>query len=424
MSHHATAINYLEEEEGNEQETAFAAPPGQSSTAQEINNEHQQQNNENPNQQELEFMLRSPLLLNSSHDNTEASNDTIITIDLRATFQSILRIYSDQSGSCENVTLGLLLMSLVGVLCGLIMPKNPDLVTAWYRTMSSVIGYIYFVSWSVSFYPQLITNYEKKSMDGLSTDASILAFLNYTCYTIYNAFFFWNEGIRKEYEERHGEDAKVTVQSNDVAFAIHALAMTIILISQITYYGGYKTRPISWITVGIVGLVLALSMGYIACIYLLDWLWIDFLYLMASVKLVLTILTYLPQVLLNYERKSTNGWNLWNVIFDCTGGLLSMLQLLLDSINLGDVKHGLVGNIPKLILGFITLSFDATFFLQHHIYQTVGDNGSGQELNTDSRGDYSLLLEDNNTELMNVATSTYGDDNNENGGDDGRTEFV
>jgi cystinosin len=307
----------------------------------------------------LELTLTSPLLNNTSYD-TQESHDTTFSIDLHAAFHSILAIYSDQSGSCKNVTKGLSLMSLVGILCGLVMPKNPDLATPWYRTISSVIGYIYFVSWSVSFYPQLITNYEKKSIDGLSTDASILAFLNYTCYTIYNAFFFWNEGIRQEYKDRHGSDAKVTVQSNDVAFAMHALAMNVILISQIAYYGGYKSRPVSWITFGIGGLVVSLSLGYMLCIYLFDWLWIDFLYLMASVKLVLTILTYLPQVLLNYERKSTNGWNLWNVIFDCTGGVLSMLQLVLDSVDIGNIKNGLLGNVPKLILGLITLSFDVS----------------------------------------------------------------
>lgn len=361
MSHPTTTNDNQDEEK--EPETLLLVQSSTGTNGQKIttnDDDDDECNDQNSTNQEYEHTLTSPLLLNSSHDDSQASNDSIITIDLRATFRSILSVYSDQSGSFQNVSLGLFLMSLVGILCGLLMPKNPDLVTAWYRTMSSVIGYIYFVSWSVSFYPQLITNYEKKSMEGLSTDASILAFVNYTCYTIYNAFFFWNEGIRKEYRERHGEDAKVTVQSNDVAFAVHALVMNVILISQITYYGGYRTRPVSWITVGIVGLVLALSAGYIACIYVLGWMWIDFLYLMASVKLVLTILTYLPQVLLNYERKSTNGWNLWNVIFDCTGGLLSMLQLLLDSINLGDVQHGLLGNIPKLILGFITLSFDVS----------------------------------------------------------------
>lgn len=385
-------------------------------------NHHQQQQERQVIENSNLFELTSPLL-NASHDSQESNDDTVITADLRATFHSILAIYSDQSGSFENVTKGLSVMASVGIFFGLVMPKNPDLITSWYRTLSSIIGYIYFVSWSVSFYPQLITNYEKKSMDGLSTDASILAFLNYACYTIYNAFFFWNEGIRQEYKDRHGADAKVTVQSNDVAFSMHALLMNIILISQITYYGGYKSRPISWITIGIVGCVLAMSVGYIVCIYLYGWLWIDFLYLMATVKLVLTILTYLPQVLLNYQRKSTSGWNLWNVIFDCTGGVLSMLQLVLDSVDLGDFQNGLLGNIPKLILGFITLSFDATFFFQHSFYQDSRGHGEGENGDDDEQyeGNYSLLLGGENDRATSSGDLNRVDDGieNQNG-----TEFV
>jgi cystinosin len=213
----------------------------------------------------------------------------------------------------------------------------------------------------VSFYPQLITNYQRKTVEGLSTDASILAVLNYTCYTIYNAFLFWDESIRQEYRERNGEDSKITVQSNDVAFSIHALMLNMLLIAQIVRYGGFKNQPVSRITLLIVATVFALSAGYLLCIFSFNWLWIDFLYFMASVKLVLTVLTYLPQLLLNFTRKSTDGWNLWNVIFDCTGGLMSLLQLVLDSVDLSDLHNGLLGNIPKLILSFITLIFDVSF---------------------------------------------------------------
>jgi cystinosin len=241
------------------------------------------------------------------------------------------------------------------------MPKNQDLPTVWYQSLSSIIGYSYFLSWSVSFYPQLITNYQQKSIEGLSTDSYVLAVVNYTCYTIYNTFFFFSKGIRQEYQDRHGQDSKITVQSNDVAFAIHALILNCILMYQIAYYGGFQSQPISKVTIIIVIGTILVSLGYIACIYLLEgFLWIDFLYLMATIKLVLTILTYLPQILLNFQRKSTQGWNLWNVIFDCTGGVLSLLQLVWDSVDLDDVKHGLLGNVPKLILSFITLACDVS----------------------------------------------------------------
>jgi PQ loop repeat. len=36
---------------------------------------------------------------------------------------------------------------------------------------------------------------------------------------------------------------------------------------------------------------------------------------------------------MNYRRKSTEGWSLGNIILDFTGGILSMLQMILNSYN-------------------------------------------------------------------------------------------
>jgi hypothetical protein len=173
--------------------------------------------------------LEAPLI--STDDKTSPDADKFESI------KSIITIYADQSGSCENVSKGISVILAIGAFVGAVLPKNPDLPTPWYRTLSSSIGYIYFLSWSVSFYPQLITNYQKKSTEGVSTDAYILAALNYICYTIYNAFFFFDEGIRQEFKDRYGPDATITVQSNDVAFSVHALFLTFVLTGQIMYYG-------------------------------------------------------------------------------------------------------------------------------------------------------------------------------------------
>ena len=42
------------------------------------------------------------------------------------------------------------------------------------------------------------------------------------------------------------------------------------------------------------------------------------------------------------------GWNIWNIILDFTGGLLSILQLIGDSIDMGDWS-GVAG---KSVLAF------------------------------------------------------------------------
>lgn len=38
------------------------------------------------------------------------------------------------------------------------------------RAINQVIGWIYFVAWSISFYPQAIENFRRKSVIGLNFD--------------------------------------------------------------------------------------------------------------------------------------------------------------------------------------------------------------------------------------------------------------
>mmetsp|Transcript_26866 Transcript_26866/g.54250 ORF Transcript_26866/g.54250 Transcript_26866/m.54250 type:complete len:110 (-) Transcript_26866:393-722(-) len=72
------------------------------------------------------------------------------------------------------------------------------------------------------------------------------------------------------------------------------------------------------------------------------------------------------QVLLNSKRKSTSGWQIWNIILDFTGGALSILQLIGDSIaqaraeELGNGWTGIVGNPAKLGLGLVSIFFDVS----------------------------------------------------------------
>ena len=66
--------------------------------------------------------------------------------------------------------------------------------------------------------------------------------------------------------------------------------------------------------------------------------WLNFVYVMSYLKLVTTILKYIPQVYLNYSLKSTLGWHIQNVILDLSGGVLSIAQLILDAFNMDDLS--------------------------------------------------------------------------------------
>ncbi len=74
----------------------------------------------------------------------------------------------------------------------------------------------------------------------------------------------------------------------------------------------------------------------------------------------------MPQVLVNYQRKSTVGWSIDQILLDFAGGILSIAQLVLDS-SLQQDWSGIMGNPIKLGLGNVSIAFDLVFFLQHFV---------------------------------------------------------
>jgi cystinosin len=68
---------------------------------------------------------------------------------------------------------------------------------------------------------------------------------------------------------------------------------------------------------------------------------------------------------LNFQNQSTEGWSIGQILFDLTGGILSLTQLILDS-SLQDDWSGL-WNPTKLGLAVVSMSFDLIFITQHFI---------------------------------------------------------
>jgi cystinosin len=73
----------------------------------------------------------------------------------------------------------------------------------------------------------------------------------------------------------------------------------------------------------------------------------------------------MPQVLTNYRNKSTQGWSIAQILLDFVGGILSILQLGIDSYLQGDWS-GVTGNPVKFALGNISIFFDIIFITQHY----------------------------------------------------------
>ena len=178
---------------------------------------------------------------------------------------------------------------------------------AWPR-VSNVLGWTYFSAWSISFWPQILQNAKRGTVSGLSFDFIFLNFVGFSCYTAYNTGLYWSPTIRAEYAADHGGSLP-SVQSQDVFFGIHAVALTGITIAQIGAYdrGG---QTVSLLARAILGVLVTLMAGAAAVVAsgAGGFRWLDYLTFLSWVKVAITLMKYIPQALLNYRRKSTKGW--------------------------------------------------------------------------------------------------------------------
>jgi cystinosin len=87
---------------------------------------------------------------------------------------------------------------------------------------------------------------------------------------------------------------------------------------------------------------------------------------------------------MNYKLKSTEGWSIGNILLDCTGGLLSVLQMFLLAANYDDWSS-IFGSPTKFGLGLFSVLFDILFIVQHYIlYRKPRTNTIQANLSTNS----------------------------------------
>jgi len=231
--------------------------------------------------------------------------------------------------------------------------------------VSTIIGWIYFVAWSVSFWPQIVENFRRKSVIGLNFDFLSLNLIGFTLYGCFNVALFWVDSIQAEYYTKHPRGV-LPVTPPDVFFPIHAVAATSITIFQCFIF----ERGNQKVSKGCLAILLGISI-FIAVTLILAVVsvitWLDMLYYFSYVKLGITIIKYVPQAYMNFRRKSTVGWSIGNILLDFTGGSLSIIQMILIAHN-NDDWSSIFGDPTKFGLGFFSVLFDIFFMLQHYVF--------------------------------------------------------
>ncbi|XP_024883700.1 cystinosin homolog isoform X3 [Temnothorax curvispinosus] len=236
--------------------------------------------------------------------------------------------------------------------------------------ISAVVGWIYFVAWSVSFYPQIRINYKRKSVVGLNFDFLSLNLVGFIMYALFNCGLYWVPEIENQYFDRYPKGLN-PVQINDIFFSLHAVFATAVTVGQCFIYeiGNQRVSTTARIIHGIfaIFILISLILSFVKTIQ-----WLDFLYYCSYVKLSITLIKYVPQAFYNYKRKSTVGWSIGNIFLDFTGGILSMLQMILNAYNYDDWES-IFGDPTKFGLGFFSVAFDIFFIIQHYVLYRHSD---------------------------------------------------
>ena len=217
------------------------------------------------------------------------------------------------------------------------------------------LGVFYTVIWSSSFYFQFFLNIRVKHSDGYSLDYQLFNLIGFTYFSISNFHYLSQNDLSLD-------------SLMDLVFSVHALFITIVILIQTFYYPRYKNR-VSYGTYVILLVTLLTSFSY--QFFNLRFfggrasdLWI---YVGMS-KALLSTIKYFYQIALNYDRKSTYGFSMWNVFFDIMGGSASLAQTLVVMHINSEKILGDKTNLPKICLSVVTIFFDFILIYQHYAH--------------------------------------------------------
>lgn len=245
--------------------------------------------------------------------------------------------------------------------------------------INQIIGWIYFLAWSISFYPQAYENWKRQSVVGLNFDFLALNLTGFIAYSVFNVGLFWIPYIKEEFIKKNPNGVN-PVDANDVFFSLHAVVLTLVYICQCARYerGCQKVSKVAIFFLA-VAWTFALVTLFVAVAQKISWL--TYLYYFSYIKLGVTLIKYIPQAYMNYQRQSTEGWSIGNVLLDLTGGSFSLIQMFLQSYN-NDQWELIFGDPTKFGLGIFSIFFDIIFMIQHYclyrnkepVYQILNGN--------------------------------------------------
>ncbi|XP_072019472.1 cystinosin-like isoform X2 [Amphiura filiformis] len=200
--------------------------------------------------------------------------------------------------------------------------------------LTGVFRWFYEFCFVIHLLPQFYLNYQRKSVVGLSFDYLLLSLITFFTFATFNIGSYASTDVRKG-DQHVSIIAKVLLVI--IKFAI-ALFFIIMLASQF--------KAISFVT---------------------------FIDIMGYLKLLLSFSKYIPQVHMNYERKSTEGWSIAVVILDLLCGALTVSGMFIVAFNYGH-WISFIHSPTRLGIALFSIIFSTIFIIQHYvIYRIISE---------------------------------------------------
>ncbi|KAH3900740.1 cystinosin-like protein ERS1 SCDLUD_003745 [Saccharomycodes ludwigii] len=258
----------------------------------------------------------------------------------------------------------------------------------------TILGYIYVICWCISFYPPIITNYKLKNSNGVSIDFVVLNSFGYICLIECLLLQYYSSDNGNTTTPNNTQQDKMIVTLFDIFYSIHGFILNLILLSQImnlwpwkfhtgsataikgnkqrlnpSYYKLLKICVLIWILITLIYKNTANDSSYITFIKL-DLA--QYCNILIMGKILMTLIKYIPQIKHNYQRKSMIGFSKITILLDMLGGITSLLQLFLlslEKVKDSSIMAVLGLNFGKIGISLITITFNSIFLLQFMRYK-------------------------------------------------------
>lgn len=248
--------------------------------------------------------------------------------------------------------------------------------------LEQLLGWCYVIAWSISVYPSVWNNWKLKSTQAVSVDFVMLNTFGYSCliWSLLLQLYCWQDTVAKE--DGAQALARPKVSHFDFWYCLHGVVMNLVLCSQVMcgatiwrfHAEQRRMKPVYRKTLlAAITLWLLATLRFFNSIKSNGWdnaVTLAYCNKLILLKILMSLIKYIPQVKHNYERKSMRGFPIEAVLCDLIGGICSIWQLALQlSADQGFTAAIFIANFGKIGIALVTLFFNFVYISQWIVYR-------------------------------------------------------